>query len=86
MGHLIFVALHVIAALFAPVLLFVTVPLHLVYAALSTGNAVARRAQPTPATHVRCPDCKELVHREANVCPHCACALLPQPTPKRWWQ
>lgn len=33
----------------------------------------------TPETHVRCPDCKELVRADANVCKHCGCKLLPRP-------
>ncbi len=33
---------------------------------------------PTPETHVKCPDCAELVRREARVCKHCGCRLVPQ--------
>jgi hypothetical protein len=33
---------------------------------------------PTPETHLRCPDCKELVLKEARVCKHCGCKLIPQ--------
>ncbi len=29
-------------------------------------------------THVKCPDCAELVLREAKKCRHCGCALVPQ--------
>lgn len=29
-------------------------------------------------THVRCPECKELVLRDASRCRHCGCALVPQ--------
>ncbi len=32
---------------------------------------------PTPRTHVKCPDCKELVLMDARVCKHCRCRLLP---------
>ena len=32
----------------------------------------------TPDTHIRCPDCKELVRKDANVCWHCHCKLTPQ--------
>lgn len=35
--------------------------------------------QPNPKTHVKCPDCKELVLCEASVCKHCGCKLIPQP-------
>lgn len=30
-------------------------------------------------THVKCPDCRELVLKEAHKCKHCGCALIPQP-------
>ena len=33
---------------------------------------------PTPKTHVRCPECRELVIRDARKCKHCGCALVPQ--------
>lgn len=33
---------------------------------------------PTPDTHIKCPDCKELVLRDARVCKHCRCKLVPQ--------
>ena len=32
---------------------------------------------PRPDTHVRCPDCKELVLNEARVCKHCGAKLVP---------
>lgn len=32
----------------------------------------------TPETHVRCPDCKELVRSDARKCKHCGTALIPQ--------
>lgn len=32
---------------------------------------------PTPDTHVKCPDCAELIKREARVCKHCGCKLVP---------
>ena len=33
---------------------------------------------PTPETHVKCPDCRELVLRDARICKHCGCKLIPQ--------
>lgn len=33
---------------------------------------------PHPDTHVRCPDCREFVLRDARVCKHCGCKLIPQ--------
>ena len=35
------------------------------------------QSSPNPDTHVKCPDCKELVFKEANKCPHCNCKLIP---------
>jgi hypothetical protein len=31
----------------------------------------------TPDTHVRCPDCRELVRKDARKCKHCGTALTP---------
>lgn len=31
---------------------------------------------PTPRTHVKCPDCAELILIEAKVCKHCGCRLV----------
>jgi len=33
---------------------------------------------PTTATHVRCPDCRELVLKDARKCKHCGTQLVPQ--------
>jgi len=35
----------------------------------------------TPETHVRCPDCQELVLMAAKVCKHCHASLVPIPKP-----
>lgn len=32
----------------------------------------------TPETHVKCPDCRELVLKDARKCRHCGCPLIPQ--------
>lgn len=37
---------------------------------------------PSPGTHVRCPDCREFVYKDARTCKHCGIALIPQ-TPVR---
>jgi len=31
-----------------------------------------------PNTHVKCPDCRELVQNDAKKCKHCGCNLTPQ--------
>ncbi|MBK7813707.1 MAG: zinc ribbon domain-containing protein [Rhodocyclaceae bacterium] len=43
--------------------------------------AVMRKIDPNapkPTTHVRCPDGKEFVLKEARVCKHCNCKLIPE--------
>lgn len=39
----------------------------------------ASQAFPTPETHVKCPDCRELVLKDARKCKHCHAPLIPQP-------
>jgi hypothetical protein len=43
-----------------------------------TPAATVANDAPTPATHVRCPECRELVIHDARKCKHCGCALIPQ--------
>ena len=44
-----------------------------------TGNTKAAEPDgPSPDTHIRCPECRELVIRDARKCKHCGCALIPQ--------
>lgn len=33
---------------------------------------------PSPDTHVKCPDCRELVLKDARKCKHCGTSLVPQ--------
>lgn len=82
-GHAIFLFLHLIAITFSTFALLLTVPLHMIFAAIAQrgGDGLA----PSPRTHVRCPDCRELVLRDANVCKHCGCKLTPM-APLKWWQ
>lgn len=44
----------------------------------NTRGATVANDAPTPATHVRCPECRELVIHDARKCKHCGCALIPQ--------
>lgn len=32
---------------------------------------------PNPATHVRCPECRELIRADAKLCKHCGTRLSP---------
>ncbi len=36
------------------------------------------KGAPSPKTHIKCPDCRELILRDAKVCKHCRCKLIPQ--------
>ena len=82
MGHLIFVILHVIAIAFGFWALIITIPGHLIYSAIGRRSAaegpVVDPDAPTPSTHVRCPDCRELVRMDAVKCMHCGTALVRQ--------
>lgn len=46
--------------------------------AWSAGSAKDDPSQPSPDTHVKCPDCRELVLKDARICKHCGCKLVPQ--------
>jgi len=81
MGHLVFIILHLVAITFGMVFLWLTIPLHIIYGAVSNRTVVQAApdgSAPTPETHVRCPDCAELVLKQAKVCKHCHCKLVPQ--------
>ena len=36
------------------------------------------KSKPNEDTHVKCPDCRELVLKDARKCKHCGCNLIPQ--------
>ena len=36
------------------------------------------RLLPNDETHVKCPDCRELIIKDARKCKHCGCNLIPQ--------
>lgn len=44
----------------------------------SLGNDKDDPTGPTPETHVRCPDCRELILKDARKCKHCGTSLVPQ--------
>lgn len=44
---------------------------------LVSSNLATKAERPDPSTHVKCPDCAELVLAEAKVCKHCSCKLVP---------
>jgi hypothetical protein len=88
MGHLLFLLIHFVVLVVFPAGLLLTIPLHLIYGAAASKKQ--DRDGPTWRTHVRCPDCKELVRRDATTCMHCRIGLEPIPAPGFWefprWQ
>lgn len=47
---------------------------------VDTSTAMGRAVMhnmPTPETHVKCPDCRELIRKDAVKCRHCSCTLIP---------
>jgi hypothetical protein len=47
----------------------------------TTPAIVSIGEQISPATHVRCPECRELVRWDARKCKHCGIALSPLAAP-----
>jgi hypothetical protein len=41
-------------------------------------SAAAKETMVSPETHVRCPECRELVRSDARKCKHCGTSLVPQ--------
>lgn len=82
MGHMLFIGMHLVAALFLSVVwLLLTLPLHLIYGVIA-GNASRARARERAAQHadasqIRCPECRELVRHDARKCKHCGATLTP---------
>lgn len=79
MGHVVFILLHLVLVLFFPVALILTIPLHLIYSAVSGRRKPAQPAPdyPTPRTHVHCPYCKETIRKDAEICRYCHGKLNP---------
>ncbi len=62
--------------------LILTVPLHLIYSAMS--GPAPTRSNGDDFEQVRCPECRELVRADARKCKHCGVELTPAvlaPTP-----
>jgi uncharacterized paraquat-inducible protein A len=66
-----------LAALFSPLLMFLLV-LVLQNNAQTPVSVTMNGEVATPETHVRCPECRELVRADARKCKHCGVALVPQ--------
>lgn len=57
--------------------LFFTPAVGFIFLLVLPSKAIAL-GTPTPETHVKCPDCRELILRDARKCKHCGCNLIPQ--------
>jgi hypothetical protein len=64
----------ILACIISPLLCF----LLLAVLGKAPGDGSPEPGAPTPETHVKCPDCRELVLKDARVCKHCHCRLIPQ--------
>jgi hypothetical protein len=77
MGHILFVILHLGAAIFMGAgLLIITIPLHLIYGVIHARQSASQAAD-DPALQVRCPACRETVRYDASLCKHCGSTLAP---------
>lgn len=43
---------------------------------LVSANRRSLAEKPNPTTHLKCPDCKELILKDARVCRYCGCKLV----------
>ena len=53
-------------------ILVLVLPSLIAQSVVASGEVVSNK------THVRCPDCRELVRFDATKCKHCSCALIAQ--------
>jgi hypothetical protein len=85
MGHLLLFVLHVVCLLFFAAGLLLTLPMHLIYAVVSSRNDRTRRAEEDAQREllqmVRCGECRELVRWDAVKCKHCGATLTPAASP-----
>lgn len=49
-----------------------------IFCAVASDLKHHKEAAPNEDTHVKCPDCREFVLRDARKCKHCGTALVPQ--------
>lgn len=64
----------VLAILISPLLCFILIA---VLGAKKAPEEPATSAEPNQNTHTKCPDCAELVLKEAKKCKHCGATLTP---------
>lgn len=85
MGHFILVILHLVCLIWLWPGLLLTIPLHLIYAVMSSRREAAARQQEAAERElsqmVRCSECRELVRWDAVKCKHCGAQLTPAASP-----
>lgn len=64
----------VLSLLLSPVISLIIL---LIVGSIKVSNDLQKQGAETPETHVRCPDCRELVRADAHKCKHCGIALVP---------
>ena len=69
-GHVIFLFLHLMALLFGVFGLFITIPLHLIFLAMSKSNKYGFFEQ-RYNNFIDCPDCGQSIREDAPKCPYC---------------
>lgn len=74
MATFLFVLLHLAALIFNWWALAITIPLHLIYRAI---DRLGRGKESDDDAHMRCPNCREKVLRQARQCEHCGGKLSP---------
>lgn len=70
MARLVFIVLHLAAIGLGGWPLLITIPAHLIYLGVNSGKRDTYRDVP-------CKWCKEPVHEDATVCPHCRRDVVP---------
>lgn len=85
LGHFIFCVLHLISLFAFAAALVLTIPLHLIYAVLSSRakdqREQADQARREQVPQVACPECRESVRWDALKCKHCGAKLTPLSAP-----
>ena len=86
MPHVIFIVLHLVCLFFFPLGLIGTIPLHIIYAAMSSAQKSNKAIEKNPGISgfKKCPDCAELIKLEARKCKHCSREFSTDETRSAW--
>jgi hypothetical protein len=67
----------ILSLVLSPLIMFIVVAI-LGDMKTQAAQAIAVAEAPAADTHVRCPECRELVRKDARKCKHCSTVLVPQ--------